>query len=629
MADILKTIEDKLPRGVVSSTIFEGANIVIYTNDASFFKNGDSSIKEIVNTIKKRVELRSDKGLLKSQEETEKKIREIIPDEAEITRVIFDPQRSIVIVETRKPGLAIGKAGVVLKDIKAQTFWTPQIQRAPAIESKITNKIREVLYQDNSYRKKFLNNIGEKIYKEWNSDKMEGWIRLTVLGAARQVGRSCFLLQTPISKIIIDCGIDVSSQGKDRYPYLEAPELDLSAIDAVVLSHAHLDHSGLIPYLYKMGYKGPVYMTTPTRDITALMALDFIGVAYKQAAAPLFKSTDIRTMVKHSITLGYNEVTDITPDVRITFYNAGHILGSAMIHFNIGNGLHNYVYSGDIKFGKSRLLDPATSYFPRLETLQIESTYGGKDSNYPPIKESEEELINFINDVLKGGGKVLLPELGTGHAQEKMLILSAAMESGKIPKVPIYIDGMIWDINAIHTAYPDFLSNSVRSLIFQDKNPFTSDIFKHVGSPQERKNVIEGGPCIILSTSGMLVGGAAVEYFKEFASSSANGMCLSCYQPAGGLGRQLKEGLKETTFNINGKDEKVPIRLKFISIDGFSGHSSRNELMALMNSINPKPRKVIVNHGEVSKSLDFASSIYKAHRIETVVPKNLETVRLK
>jgi KH/beta-lactamase-domain protein len=629
MADILKTIEDKLPRGVVSSTIFEGANIVIYTNDASFFKNGDSSIKDIVNTIKKRVELRSDKSLLKSQEETEKKIREIIPDEAEITRVIFDPQRSIVIIETRKPGLAIGKVGFILKDIKAQTFWTPQIQRASAIESKITNKIREVLYQDNSYRKKFLNNIGEKIYQEWNSDKGGDWIRLTALGAARQVGRSCFLLQTPISKIIIDCGIDVSSQGKDRYPYLEAPELDLSTVDAVVLSHAHLDHSGLIPYLYKMGYKGPVYMTTPTRDITALMALDFIGVAYKQAAAPLFKSTDIRTMVKHSITLSYNEVTDITPDIRITFYNAGHILGSAMIHFNIGNGFHNYVYSGDIKFGKSRLLDPATSYFPRLETLQIESTYGGKDSNYPPIKESEEELIKFINDVIKGGGKVLLPELGTGHAQEKMLILSAAMESGKIPKVPIYIDGMIWDINAIHTAYPDFLSTSVRSLIFQDKNPFTSDIFKHVGSPQERKNVIEGGPCIILSTSGMLVGGAAVEYFKEFASSSANGMCLSCYQPAGGLGRQLKEGLKETTFNINGRDEKVPIRLKFLSIDGFSGHSSRNELMALMNSINPKPRKVIVNHGEVSKSLDFASSIYKSHRIETVVPKNLETVRLK
>ncbi len=629
MADILKTIEDSLPRGIISSTIFEGANIVAYTIDTAFFKNGDAQIKEIVNTIKKRLELRADKSILLDQELTKQKIKQIIPEEAEITQIIFDPQRSIVIIEAKKPGLAIGKSGSLLRDVKIETFWTPQVQRSAAITSKITDKIREVLYQDNSYRKKFLNAIGEKIYKEWNPDKMEEWVRITALGGGRQVGRSCFLLQTPISRILIDCGIDVSSNGKDKYPYLEAPELDLSAVDAVILSHAHLDHSGLIPYLYKMGYKGPVYMTAPTRDISALMALDFIGVAYKQAAAPLFKSADIRNMVKHSITLNYQEVTDITPDVRITFYNAGHTLGSTMIHFNIGNGLHNYLYSGDIKFGKSRALEAASTYFPRLETLQIESTYGGKDNNYPARKESEEELLKFINDVIQGGGKVLLPELGTGHAQEKMLILEDAIRSGKIAKVPIYIDGMIWDINAIHTAYPDFLSNALRANIFADKNPFTSDVFSQVGSPHERKNVIEGGPCIILATSGMLVGGASVEYLREFADSPNNGLCLSCYQPAGGLGRQIKEGIQEARFEINGKTEIVPIRLKVISIDGFSGHSSRNELMAFINNISPKPRKAIINHGEQSKCLDLASSIYKSQRIETVVPKNLETVRLR
>ncbi len=629
MADILKTIEDSLPRGIISSTIFEGANIVAYTIDTAFFKNGDAQIKEIVNTIKKRLELRADKSILLDQELTKQKIKQIIPEEAEITQIIFDPQRSIVIIEAKKPGLAIGKSGSLLRDVKIETFWTPQVQRSAAITSKITDKIREVLYQDNSYRKKFLNAIGEKIYKEWNPDKMEEWVRITALGGGRQVGRSCFLLQTPISRILIDCGIDVSSNGKDKYPYLEAPELDLSAVDAVILSHAHLDHSGLIPYLYKMGYKGPVYMTAPTRDISALMALDFIGVAYKQAAAPLFKSADIRNMVKHSITLNYQEVTDITPDVRITFYNAGHTLGSTMIHFNIGNGLHNYLYSGDIKFGKSRALEAASTYFPRLETLQIESTYGGKDNNYPARKESEEELLKFINDVIQGGGKVLLPELGTGHAQEKMLILEDAIRSGKIAKVPIYIDGMIWDINAIHTAYPDFLSNALRANIFADKNPFTSDVFSQVGSPHERKNVIEGGPCIILATSGMLVGGASVEYLREFADSPNNGLCLSCYQPAGGLGRQIKEGIQEARFEINGKTEIVPIKLKVISIDGFSGHSSRNELMAFINNISPKPRKAIINHGEQSKCLDLASSIYKSQRIETVVPKNLETVRLR
>jgi len=629
MADILKTIEEQLPRGVVSSTIFEGANIVVYTSDTAFFKNGDATIKEIVNTIKKRVELRAAKSLLMSNEETEKKIRQIIPEEAEITKIIFDTQRSIVIIETKKPGLAIGKGGSILREIKTATLWTPQVQRSAAIKSKITDKIREVLYQDNSYRKKFLNNIGEKIYKEWNPDKIEEWVRITTLGGGRQVGRSCFLLQTPISRILIDCGVDTSSSGKNKYPYLEAPELDLSTIDAVILSHAHLDHSGLIPYLYKMGYKGPVYSTPPTRDISALMALDFIGVAYKQAAAPLFKSSDVRNMVKHSITLNYQEVTDITPDIRITLYNAGHTLGSAMIHFNIGNGLHNYLYSGDIKFGKSRSLEAAASYFPRLETLQLEATYGGKDCNYPPRKESEEELISFTKNIISNGGKVLFPELGTGHAQEKMLLLEEAMKIGKLPKVPIYIDGMIWDINAVHTAYPDFLSNALRSNIFADKNPFTSELFSQVGSPHERKKIIEGGPCIVLATSGMLVGGASVEYLREFADNPNNGLCLSCYQPPGGLGRQLKEGLKEAKFDVNGKTEIVPIKLKLLTLDAFSAHSSRNELMAFVNHINPKPRKIIINHGEQSRCLDLASSIYKSQRTETTVPKNLETIRLR
>ncbi|MFH1452282.1 MAG: MBL fold metallo-hydrolase [archaeon] len=433
MADILKTIEEQLPRGSVSSTIYEGANIVVYTGDTAFFKNGDSTIKEVVNLIKKRIELRADKKLLMSPEETEKKIKTLLPSDAELTKIIFDPQRSIVVIETKKPGIAIGKSGSLLREIKIETFWTPQIQRSAAIQSKITDKIREVLYQDNSYRKKFLNSIGERIYKEWNPDKIEEWIRITALGAARQVGRSCFLLQTPISRILIDCGIDVSATGKDKYPYLEAPELDLSMIDAVIISHAHLDHVGLLPYLYKMGYKGPVYMTPPTRDIAALLSLDFIGVAYKQAAAPLFKSNDIRNMVKHSVCLNYNEVTDITPDVRITMYNAGHVIGSSMIHFNIGNGLHNYIYTGDTKFGKSRLLEPAASYFPRLETLQIESTYGGKDRTSPPRKEVEQQLIDYVNKIISRSGKLLIPELGLGRAQESMLVLEDAMKTEKSP----------------------------------------------------------------------------------------------------------------------------------------------------------------------------------------------------
>ena len=629
MTDILKKIEQELPKGVISSTIFEGANIVVYTSDPTFLREGDLEIKKVVSTIKKRIELRADSKILMNKENAEKAIREIVPEEAELEKIIFDIQRSVVIIEGKKPGLIIGQGGSLLKEIKNKIMWAPLVQRSAAIKSKITENVRSVLYANNTQRKKFLNEIGEKIYRDWDPEKKEEWVRITALGSARQVGRSSFLLSTPESRILIDCGIDVSSQGAKKFPHFEIPEFNISTIDAVVISHAHLDHVGLLPYLYKMGYKGPVYMTPPTRDIAALLSLDFIGVAYKQAATPLFNSGDVREMVKHSICLNYGEVTDITPDIRITMNNAGHTLGSAMIHFNIGNGLHNFVYTGDSKFGKSRLLEPANSYFPRLESIQIESTYGGKDNTAPPRKESEQELIDYINDVIERGGKILIPELGLGRAQETMLVLEDAMQNGKLPKVPVYIDGMIWDINAIHTAYPDFLSRSLKNSVFQDKNPFLSKTFKQVGSAQERKEVIEGGPCVVLATSGMLVGGASVEYLREFADNAKNGLCFVCYQGVGSLGRQIQEGLKETTFEVQGKKEITPIRLESRTISGFSAHSSRNELMAFVNNLTPKPKKIIINHGEVSKSLDFASSVYKSYKIETIVPKNLETIRLK
>ena len=211
-----------------------------------------------------------------------------------------------------------------------------------------------------------------------------------------------------------------------------------------------------------------------------------------------------------------------------------------------------------------------------------------------------------------------------------MLILEDAMKSGKLPDVPIYIDGMIWDINAIHTTYPDYLSRNVRSAIFQDKNPFISKVFKQVGSAQERKKVIGEGPCVVLATSGMLVGGASVEYLREFADNAKNSICFVCYQPPNGLGRQLQEGkLKEAKFSVNGRDEFVPIKLEVKTVDGFSGHSYRNQLIAFVANVNPRPKKVLINHGEVSRSLDLASSIHKMQKIETIVPKNLETVRLR
>ena len=626
--DILKQITERL-HGEITEASFEGANIVLYTDNEKLFKQGEPRIKEIVNEIKKRIELRADQKILPEQEITEKQIKGIIPVEAEITNILFDYHRSIVVIEAKKPGLVIGKQGSILEEIRKTTLWTPQIQRSPAIKSQITENIREVLYANNNYRRKFLNNIGKKIYKEWSPEKVDEWVRVTFLGGARQVGRSCILLQTPNSKILLDCGIDVASQGSDKFPYFNIPEFDINQIDAVIISHAHLDHVGLLPYLYKMGYTGPVYMTQPTRDIAALMSLDFIGVAYKQAAQPLFSSTDIKEMVKHSVCLNYNEVTDVTPDVRLTFYNSGHCLGGSLVHLNIGNGLHNLLYTGDFKYLHSRLLDQAINSFPRVESIITESTYGSKFDILPPRKESEEKLLELITKTIERKGKVLIPELGLGRAQETMLILEDAMSSGQLPKIPIYIDGMIWDINAIHTAYPDFLSSKTRSMVFQDQNPFLSEIFSRVGSPQERKKVIEGGPCIVLATSGMLVGGASVEYFREFASNKNNSIIFVCYQGIGSLGRQVQEGLKEIKMIVDGREETAQVNLEVHTVDGLSAHAGRNELISFFNNMRPKPKRIIINHGEVSKSLDLASALYKLQRVETNVPRTLETLRLR
>jgi hypothetical protein len=258
-----------------------------------------------------------------------------------------------------------------------------------------------------------------------------------------------------------------------------------------------------------------------------------------------------------------------------------------------------------------------------------ESTYGSKSDMLPTRKESEDFLINTIKETIDKNGKVLIPELGLGRAQETMLILEEAMKRDRLPKIPIYIDGMIWDINAIHTAYPDFLNTGVRRDVFQDNNPFSSDVFKRVGSFSERKEVIEGGPCVVLATSGMLQGGASVEYFRHFASNKNNKICFVCYQGQGSLGRQIQEGIKQIRMNVEGNEEDIEVNLDVISITGFTAHAGRKELLDFTNRVQPRPNRVIIVHGEQSKCLDLASSIYKLHHIETSVPRNLETIRLK
>src|SRR3989344_8523787 len=259
----------------------------------------------------------------------------------------------------------------------------------------------------------------------------------------------------------------------------------------------------------------------------------------------------------------------------------------------------------------------------------VEATYGSKDQIQPSLAEVEEKLCSLVNETIKRNGKILLPELGLGHAQETLLRVEDAIRTGKLPEIPVYLDGMLWDITAIHTAYPEFLGTNIRNKIFQDENPFTSSYFKRVGSPAERKEVIEGGPCIIIATSGMLQGGASVEYFKNLAENSKNIIIFGCYQGPGSLGRQVSEGNTTVRLDESFGGETIDVKMQVETMSGLSAHSGRGELMQFIARMNPKPKKIIISHGEQSRALDFASSLYRQFKIETVVPRNLETIRLK
>ncbi len=630
LKEILKIVDENGDK--ISDASFEGANIVLYTKDENFFINDEGIVKKAVNEFKKRIELRPDPSICLKEEAAEKIIRNLVSEESDVDNIIFDQQRSIVIIETEKPGIAIGKQGQTLRDIREQTLWVPTIRRTPAIKCKLIEDIRSVLYQNNDYRKKFLNQTGHRVYDGWIRGKKSEWVRLTFLGGGRQVGRSCILLQTPESRILLDCGIDpgVDITNSNAFPYLESPDFKIDELDAVIVSHAHLDHSGLIPLLVKFGYKGPIYCTEPTRDIMSLLHLDMVKIMRSEGKEPIYSSEEVKETVKQTVTVGYEEVTDVTPDVRITMYNSGHIIGGSMVHMHIGNGLHNLLYTGDIKNIRTALLDPAVSHFPRLESVIVESTYGGKENYQPTREECEKELGNIVKETAKRNGKTLIPVLGVGRAQEVMLILESMVRNGTLGEIPIYVDGMVWDVTAIHTAYPEYLNSSVRKQIFhKDENPFLSNIFKRVGSAKERQQIIEEeGPCVILATSGMMVGGASVQYFRGLCDNPKNSLVFVCYQSEGSLGKRVQRGEKEINYSNSGRNEMMFVKLNVHTIEGLSGHADRRELMNFLRRASPRPKRIILNHGESSRCLDMASSAHKQFKIETSAPKNLESIRL-
>ncbi|MHA2432792.1 MAG: MBL fold metallo-hydrolase, partial [Candidatus Thorarchaeota archaeon] len=400
--DIRETVKKALPRSAaVTSVEYEGPEIAIYSKAPKILLDDGDKIKALARKMRKRIVVRSAPEVRLSLEDAEKTVRELVPTDAEITSIDFDLSRGEVIIEAQKPGLVIGRSGTTLREITRQTFWRPSVMRTPPIESKLIKQIRYIVQSEAAYRNRVFRDIGKRIHR--NTLLNNGWIRLTALGGFREVGRQAMFLQTSESNVLIECGVNVGAPTK-AFPRLDMPEFNIDELDAVITTHAHLDHCGMVPFLFKYGYRGPVYMTAPTLNLATLLQLDYLDVAEREGKLRPYRDRDVKEAILHTVTLNYGEVTDIAPDIRLTLHNAGHILGSAIVHLHIGDGQYNLAYTGDFKFGRTRLLEPATFTFPRLETLIVESTYGHPTDKMPPRQEVERRFASVIKRTIAQGG---------------------------------------------------------------------------------------------------------------------------------------------------------------------------------------------------------------------------------
>lgn len=442
-------------------------------------------------------------------------------------------------------------------------------------------------------------------------------MKLNFLGACREVGRSAILVETNDKNVLLDCGINLGGEDREeRYPYITDEVME--KLDSVVISHAHLDHSGYLPHLYARGWRGNVYTTKPTRDLMQLLLADYLFIAKENDRAE-FTMQDINNLMRDIKYIDYGEKVNLSKETKITLFNAGHILGAALT--KIEDSDKSLLYTGDFSYRPTNILEKAESDVGPIDALITESTYGGKKDKLPSLKKNSKKLAKEVKKTVQKGGKVIIPSFGVGRAQELMITLDNYMQSGFIPKTKGYIDGMIKKANSIHRQNVLHMKEEIpRRILMAQENPFDP---QHFESPRtkDRSDVTENDePAIILTTSGMLTGGPVVQYLKKLAGNPDNKIILVGYQVEGTPGRNLQEGSNkiELPSREEGKKTEIDIKAKVKSLH-FSAHADRKQILEFISNI-PKPDKIFLVHGEEEKAKTLNRKL-EEKKHETYLPK--------
>lgn len=415
------------------------------------------------------------------------------------------------------------------------------------------------------------------------------------MGAAKEVGRSAFLMKSENASILLDYGVLLKRE--PIYPVHVKPK----DIDAVIVSHAHLDHSGFVPSLFlSQSSEIEVLGTLPTFELSQLLIEDMIKISGYYLP---FEYIDLLTMVKHSKSLQYRQPYTIK-DVTFTLHESGHILGGATVLLK--HAKKHLFYTGDINTRGSKLLRPADLDFDTVDLLIIESTYS--QTEQAPRDQSERELLEYAHEVVERGGTLFIPAFSVERAQE----IACVLKTNNFPH-KVAMDGMALKANEIMMRHPTFLRDA--------------EVFKRsVGEAEwitgwNRRKKIVKEPCVIISPAGMLVGGSAVFYIQELAKNKKNGIALVSFQGERTPGREL---LERRVATFDGKVVKCSADIKRFE---FSGHNSRSELFEILDRLKGNP-KVLTVHGDEMSCVKFAGEIREKYGYDAIAPNVGEIIEI-
>lgn len=457
-------------------------------------------------------------------------------------------------------------------------------------------------------------------------------IKLNFLGAVENVTGSRYLLEVDGTRVLIDCGLyqerQLRGRNWDKFP------IPPDSINAVLVTHAHLDHCGLLPKLIKDGFKGKIYCTEATAEIAKIVLLDSGHLQEEDArykrkrhkkegrksprpVKPLYTVTDAQAALPHFSPVKYKQTVAVSDSVEATFYDAGHILGASMIKVKVSSDgqSRTILFSGDLgRVNRPILRDP--TLFEEADYCFIESTYGDRvHGEYANIKDN---FADIINDTFKTGGKIVVPSFSVERAQEILYYLNELFLEDKIPHMPAFLDSpMAIRVTEVFKDHPELFDEEMTELLSRHESPFDFAGLKMSRSTKESKAISNvKGTAMIIAGSGMCTGGRVKHHLVNNISRPESTILFVGYQATGTLGRRIING--ETPVRILGQNYHVKARIA--RLHGFSGHADKDELLGWLKNFKTPPKKVFVVHGESEVAHSFAKYVTQETGFETIVP---------